>query len=556
MREYGPTTELSTGRWVRWEQVESTLGQPFDVTKIPLSKLHQMRRDPMIAFGLLFCKVPLIRARWYIKSENAQISAFVDNALRSIYPRFIYGWTNCYDFGYSGLEKRFEQAKPDWVYFDGTGETEKPVWPENNIDALIWKPFSTLAPDSIEPHWNDDGEFDGIDYFSPTYGTVRRFPGEEENSGEADIPVEKALWVTNEKDSVFGSLWGFPRIAYAYRYWWSYWYRWALADRHFEKDADPSAIVYYPPEISEDRDGNEIDMQTVALNLGENARSGSTIALPSDTVMADDGRVMNLRKWEIKFLEGNSNFTAFDQTFEYLDIAKLRSVMVPEQSLLEGRGGTSSRNVAEQLGDILFEAQAISMGQIDNDLNRYVIPQLVEANFGPGHKVEKVTTGFSDQDVEMAKQIVQLFGQSDPTLLEVNTREILQQMGIPLLSPVEVEKRKKEIQKEAENSKPPEIKPRKGFAGVNQWGTYQADKPKVQMGEGTYPFTIQLVSDLIYQEQPRQAFYNKQTNSLLLDEKITRKYANSVMNTLVSNSELEFDEVKQAWNKIRKRVSA
>src|SRR5262245_8099714 len=106
--ERGPTSQQAAQRWVDWERGEDYLGQPFDVTSIPLSKLHQMRRDPMIAFALLFVKVPLVRAPWYIKCKDAKVAAFVDNALRRIYARFVLQYTNCLDYGFAPMEKRFE----------------------------------------------------------------------------------------------------------------------------------------------------------------------------------------------------------------------------------------------------------------------------------------------------------------------------------------------------------------------------------------------------------------------------------------------------------------
>src|SRR4051812_48677338 len=87
--EQAPSTRAQSYQHVYWEQLGDQLGQPFDATKIPISKLYQMRRDPMIAFALMFIKTPIIRAKWYIQCEDAQIAAFVDDALRKIYPRFV-----------------------------------------------------------------------------------------------------------------------------------------------------------------------------------------------------------------------------------------------------------------------------------------------------------------------------------------------------------------------------------------------------------------------------------------------------------------------------------
>src|SRR6186997_3336646 len=158
------TTMAQTGSWVNWGDMAEILGQPFNITRIPLSKLEQMRRDPIIAFGLMFVKVPLIRAHWYIDSTDPQRAAFVENCLRAIYGRLILAYTNCFDYGYSPIVKRFEYSQPDWTYLDPITNEEKPVWPEGNAQALVWKPFVALDPRKSKPKFNSKGEFAGIDY--------------------------------------------------------------------------------------------------------------------------------------------------------------------------------------------------------------------------------------------------------------------------------------------------------------------------------------------------------------------------------------------------------
>src|SRR5688572_25689199 len=77
-----PSTAMSSTSWVNWGAEQDFLGQPWDSTRIPLTKLEQMRRDPILAFGLMFVKVPLIRAPWYIKSADPRVAAAVDASLR------------------------------------------------------------------------------------------------------------------------------------------------------------------------------------------------------------------------------------------------------------------------------------------------------------------------------------------------------------------------------------------------------------------------------------------------------------------------------------------
>ena len=480
-KEQGPTSRQQTDSFVAWQRMSDILGQPFDVSSVPLSKLYQMRRDPMIAFALMYVKVPLVRAPWYIQSESAQISAFVDNALRQIYGRLIFQFCTSMEFGFQAIEKRFELSSPDWKYYnDETGKQEL-AWPDQDVKALVWKPFISLPPESVSPKWNNSGEFDGISFNSANIGVYGSQALRWDSEQIKNIDIEHALWITNEKDSVFGSLWRYPRIGYAFRYWWSYWYAWALSDRHYEKDADPATLVRYPEGRVLDDDGNEVDMRSLALQLGEDVRSGSTIAMPSKAALDMDGKTTGRYEWDIAHVTSGGNFQAFSDRFNYLDVMKLRSIMVPENSLIEGSGGTSSRNVADAMGDIFYESQAVTMADIDDHINRFIIPQIVVRNF-PEYtgEVKKVTRGFSQADISLAKQIVQLIGQTDPNKLEVDVRTILEQAGVPLLSPQALGAKQDEINKELEQVTPGDIEPGGGQAGV-KGGIYVNDKGKINL---------------------------------------------------------------------------
>lgn len=604
----GPSAKAST-TGVNWGDAFSYIGQPWSATNVSLSKLYQMRCDPMIAFALQFIKVPLVRAPWFIECEDKQVQAFVDKALREIYTSLIFQMTNSLDFGYAPLIKNFQYANPDWMYVDPEDKTaeEHRVWPEGNVQAIIWKTFTQVAPEHAQPAWTKAGDFDGFKWSSggSQSGASAVAFGTFDKSSE-DVDILHALWFTNEKEKMFGSLFGYPRIAYAARYWWSYWFRWALADRAFEKHVDPGLLIYFPTEAYLDEAGNAVNMRDIALSLGESARSSSTVAVPHSMTTDADGK-NGEKEWQFEQLKMDADFVALNDTFGYLDVMKLRcvtadtlvdaprnlirdpdgiaikdlkpgqliwtfntdkrkfelnpvkmaartmenqpvfkvnlsngrsiratgnhpfltsdlrwvqtadlgpgdallqfctdieryvkvdpptwteqvdsitvvsitadgtedvwdvaidtdddacrnfiagevvlhnSVMVPEHALIEGSGGTSSRNVAAQMGDKFFESQYVLMSTIDEHINRFMIPQLVALNF-PDREVtaKKVTRGFASVDIDLAKQIFQLLGQADPgSLRGVDIRELLGQYQIPMLSPTE------EAQRAAEQS--------------------------------------------------------------------------------------------------------
>lgn len=541
-----PSAQDITGPGVNWTNWMDVLGQPFDVTRIPLSKLESMRRDPILAFGLMFVKVPLIRAPWYIKSSDARRAAFVDNALRRIYGRFILSYCNSLDYGFSGIVKRFEEAIDlDWTYYDTESQDDKPVWEAKYVNPVIWKPFTSLNPRSIIPHWNYKGEFAGID-FSPYQGVspfgTSGFPAGgnvSDSTKVADIPLDWALWATNEKDSVFGSYWGYPRIGYSVRYWWLYWYEYALSARAFERWADPPFVVYHPAEDAVDADtGETIDFGDAALELAEKLRSGANIAMPSTVIKGFDERQTSVREWYAEQMKSEVNFDALMKKFEYLDVLKLRSVMVPEQALVEGKGGTSSRNVAATFGDIFQESQAVLMEEIDDHINRYMIPQLLEANFGPGGPTcTKVTTGFDPQDIDTMRAIIEsVANKTGVDKLPVDERELLTRLGVPTMSGKEFQKRLEEVAAEAERTRAQEIEAKnigKPAAGVNADGSYYDPRERIVLSSSASPYIIERVDDLPIDDNP-PAVYDAESRTLYVRKDAD---ADSIKNYIIGMAE-------------------
>lgn len=529
-----PQTAASTGTWVDWDREASILGQPWDSTKIPLSKLALMRRDPILAFGLMFVKVPLIRAPWYIKCSDPRIASAVDASLRKIYGRFILAYTNAFDFGFSPIVKRFKyDEKPDWTFIpkDNALAEEELVWTDNVVKPIVWKPFTALNPQRCVPHWNSKGEFNGIDFRQSGLGSpffTSGYPvtngGQINQKRLPDVALEWALWATNEKDSEFGSLWGYPRIGHAYRFWWSYWHKFGVADRAFEKWGDPPVIVYHPNDTTAvDANGDPINYTSEALALAESLRSGANVAMPSSVVSSGDEKPTSVREWQAEQMEVKTDFDGINTSFEYLDVQKLRAVMVPEQALVEGKGGTSSRNVASTFGDLFQESQAVVKQEIDDHLNRWVIPQFVDLNFGPtAARAEIVTTGFDPVDVETMREVVRLIGQRK-LLSIVDDRKLLERLGMPTVSRKEMNERLARVAIETEEGDPPEVEAVQGAdesAGVNDRGKYYAPRERIVLDSGK-PFYIERVDQMPLGQHGKKACYLRDEKTLIVHNDTT-----------------------------------
>lgn len=479
-REQAPSQQQQAV-FANWRQAADQLGNPFEVEHIPLSRLRAMRRDPMLAFGLNFIKTPHVRAKWTIDAKdkngpNPQISAHLDYDLRRIYASFVFQWCNALDIGFQPLAKRFELGIPAGTFIQtdqNTGtETQQPIWSQGGIQPIRWKPFVTLQPEACEPIWDGQGQFNGID-FDPSQQAYTP-PTTSQITTAYKIDLYHSLWVTHEREQNFGSIYGYPRLGYAYRYWWSYWFRWAIADRAFERKADPSVLVYHPDgEFVDETSGATTSYADYALEMGERMRSGGVIALPSEVYEDATGKG-TIRQWEIDFTKNATNFDPFDKSFEYLDIGKIRALAVPEQAFFEGRGGTSSRNVAAEMQSSFTESQAVLSAQIVETINRWLIPQWLAVNYPDfltnAGTASFVMQGFADVDVTFTQQVIQLIGQQqsgvDELLKLVDLKQVLQEAGMPLADFAEQQRKQAQITAAAQAAQPPAVTPAPGGVGV------------------------------------------------------------------------------------------
>lgn len=522
----GPTTRETSASWVRWNSVSEVLGQPFNNLRIPLSKLEHMRRDAMLAFGLLFIKMPLLRASWYIKSNDARIASAIDNAIRPVWGSYILSYLNCMDYGYSPICKRFELCLPDWAYLDHDNPTsvEQRVWDEGTVQFLTLKDPVALNPRKARPAWDTNGDFNGIHYLQQ-----KGIPGSSKQSTTPDIPLQYALWATNERDSVFGSLYGYPRLGYAYPFWWDYWFKFQLATRAFERWADPPTVVYHPSENGLDAEGNSIDYGQDALETAEKVRSGVNIALPSSVVVGYDERQTNVREWVIEQLKSEVNFSELRSEWDYLDVMKLRALAIPEQALIEGKGGTSSRNVQKGNMDSFMENQVVLAWEFAQALNRWVIPQIRDANFGPeAAEASVVITGFHQIDDDVAKQVITMVGNKDPTRLPVDLRAILDQYNIPMMTAKAMQTALEEQAKAAAATAPPvDAATAPGAGGTGAAGVVQAPnappgthlymrpQESINLQERTLMITMERVDEIEGHEQA-VAFFEARTATLFV----------------------------------------
>lgn len=302
--------EFKITNGLQWRKVKSVKSAGFEqVYDISTSATH--------AF---FTEAGLVH-----NCENAQVAAFADNIIRPIYGRLTLVILRMLWAGYSPAAKNFETVNPNWTYLPGIDEDPLPVWDQGSVQALVYKPVTPLRPEVCRPVWDASGNFNGIGY-DGRYGG----PGYFTLNGQRtpDVDAAHAVWAVHDQDSESGSPWGFARVAYCAPIFHMYRYIWTLLGRAFENNADPGPVVRYPredvPQV--DADGNAVRNVDVALRIGRRRRSGSTVALPSESYVDLQDKPTGVQKWAIEYPKNETSFAEILKFIEFLEASKLRCV--------------------------------------------------------------------------------------------------------------------------------------------------------------------------------------------------------------------------------------
>lgn len=480
-------------------------GRPYSSRRLPISTLEEMRTDALLRFAQMISLVPIFTGKWKIVCANPRKAQFIDRALRQIIGRLILQFFESWNFGFQALVKEFALTNPDWQFLDKEAEggaKVAPVWDGGpDVPALIWQSFVPLSPRAVAPVWTPGGDFNGIalaqngvgfglptvpfaqdDFVDILPELMASFVNSDQQQRNK-IDVDHALWITNERDAQWGSIWGRARLAYAFKYWWSYEMTLGILNRSVERKGDPTVVVSYP-QGSSTVNGQQVDNQTIAMQIGESARSGAVLAVPSEVWGEDMATANQASKWKISYLTADEKFNELRAVLDYLDTMKIRSMMVAELSFAEGSGGTSSRNVAAVVGERTSEAQILTQAEWDEIINAYMIPQLANTNFPELADVpaRKVTQSFGEGESALAADILKSLANSNPGELPLDVPALLERFQIDGLTGVDLEKWAARMATQAEaNTTPPKTPATTNEAGVTDTGFYYAGRERIML---------------------------------------------------------------------------
>jgi len=390
-----PST-VRPGYTTTWGAVYELLGDPtsrygqlVQGNRVSMSTKLKMLDDPVIALSVAYISSKLVKAEYEIQCADPTIRAFFQAMYGTIHREFMLQAAMAVALGCVGLIKKLQFEVPRPLSPDAP-----PVWTASTT-PLICSGFDQASPVEAYPEFDKDGTFTGFHH------------------GKGKVDRVYALWLTIGRAKAFGKYSGSGRLGNAYKAWWLGEFNYDQLVVHVQKFVDRVVEVAHPS----GKDENGVDLSETALSIGNDVRSGATVAVPSEvyTEQSDSGmdKLTSIRKWAVRLLESGENIAAFLGLSDHCDSRKAMGMFIPlqlyQQVQQSSLGGPTTSDVLGKLAvDLIIEEAT----DIDMHLNEYVFPYLVDVNFGPdAARVEKVTTGLNEYDRGELFALLQILAQ-------------------------------------------------------------------------------------------------------------------------------------------------
>jgi len=383
-------------------------GLVYNPTNISLNTFSKMREDYQISACLNVYNYTIQKLDWYIDGDDKKIKDHIEYSIDKIWSRLIRSTSKAFWSGYSPNVKVFTED------------------PESGL--IIYDKPRDLDPLTCTVRENDNGGFDGfIQYIGQTREQV--------------IPADLAFWYAHQMEN--GNLYGRSALISAYKPWYFSELLHLWANRYYERFGEPVVIGRAPDEDVEDKNGTPKHAMDLMQTIVESLKSHSAVTIPSD--VEEMARGTNLFKYDISYLESQMRGVDFETYLKRLDMEKARAIFVPD--LLLGTGNVGSYELGKEHKETFLTGLMGVVDDIMDYINLYLIPPLVDINFGPTKKYPKIKyTPMSKINEDSLVQVVQ--SMINGGLMTPSPQKLADIMGVPLAEPDELPKEDKITEKQ------------------------------------------------------------------------------------------------------------
>ncbi len=391
---------------------------------IPLRTLALMRKDAQIGLALRLAKSIFHSAGFWVEcADPAEEALYGEVIVEGLLPRLLQSSLLAYDFGFSPHELVWKVGDVSVTWGRGADHGEREF-------RGLYLPHAAREIDPAR----------ATVLFEPE---TFRFAGLEiaQAGSTFELRPESCFVFTNQKE--FGDWYGTPRQEPAYDPWHDGQLLRFFRNVYFERSGAPQMKAFIPTDQETfDASGNPIEdpLTYYAAELPEVVRSSSIIVLPGDI-----DPETRLRKWDIEYLRLDSRGTEFRDQEAYLDVLKMRGVLVPERVATQEKG-TGTHGMVESQTRTFFDTADWDLGAFVSDVNEHLLPTFRRLNDLPGRARLK-TTGVSRGAESLLLSVFQAISQAEamatsqglpPAILNdtiakmVDAERLLRNMEVPV----------------------------------------------------------------------------------------------------------------------------
>jgi len=321
---------------------------------IPMATYRKMSFDPQVILGLFLLKGWVGGLKYNIHCSAIDKKAVIKYSLDLIWKDLVRNLVDAVVFGFQFGEKVWQREEV---------ELEDPVNPESGKNVFSGPVLNYKKIKFLDPMKNFKFYKDETDEITKVVQRNRK--------GEIAISRDKLVWFS--LDSRYSNLFGTSRLKAVYNTWYYSQITNQLLLRDNEQRGAPHLEVRFPTG-STVFDGEPIDNSVLAARYAQSIKSSGVLILPSGT--DDKGNY----KWSAKYADTkrSSDSSPYMSYIEYADSRKLSAIGIPSAVL-----GDATFGQADAQSDLLLVIIEDIVSQIENVIQKDVLRQLVEFNWGP-----------------------------------------------------------------------------------------------------------------------------------------------------------------------------
>jgi len=327
----------------------------FDLSALTLQDFRSMRDHYQINISLRLLTFMVHQVNWRIEGSDEKIRKFIEENIEKNWSRIVRALSPAYWAGYAPIVVQYQ----------------------NDANRVVLDKLKDVTPEDASINWKDvPGKPSTTGGMAPK---IRIFDGIRVPGQNDPVPAENTMWYSllTEAGNMMGSkllkpafpAWFFSQMIHAY------------ANNYFERFGEPIPIGRAPFDASvPDGKGNSLSGQEVIIEVMQNLRNRSVVALPSDRSMNGQGQEGDF-EYDVKYLESQMRGADFERYLTRLDEEMSLGIFTPV--LLYRTADVGSYNLGEAHMQVFLIMNNALVADIAEVLNRYLIRRLIDFNFGP-----------------------------------------------------------------------------------------------------------------------------------------------------------------------------